>query len=74
MDGPDLKPEVRKTLEAKTRELGLWLLDVPAELGGQDPSLLATAVVHEELARTVPLPARGPGIFGPDVRSILLAI
>jgi acyl-CoA dehydrogenase len=74
MDGPDLKPEVRKTLEAKTRELGLWLLDVPAELGGQDLSLLATAVVHEELARTVALPARGPGIFGPDVRSILLSL
>jgi len=74
MDGPDLKPEVRKTLEAKTRELGLWLLDVPAEFGGQDLSLLATAVVHEELARTVALPARGPGIFGPDVRSILLSL
>ena len=40
MDGPDLKPEIRKELEAKTRELGLWLLEVPAELGGQDLSLL----------------------------------
>jgi alkylation response protein AidB-like acyl-CoA dehydrogenase len=51
MDGPDLKPESRKALEAKTRELGLWLLEVPAELGGQDLSLLATAVINEELAR-----------------------
>ena len=40
MDGPDLKPEIRKKLEAKTRELGLWLLEVPKELGGQDLSLL----------------------------------
>jgi acyl-CoA dehydrogenase len=74
MDGPDLKPEIRKTLEAKTRELGLWLLDVPKELGGQDLSLLGIAVITEELARTVALPARGPGIFGPEVRSILLSL
>jgi acyl-CoA dehydrogenase len=74
MDGPDLKPDIRKKLEAKTRELGLWLLEVPAELGGQDLSLLAIAVATEELARTVALPARGPGIFGPEVRSILLSL
>jgi len=74
MDGPDLKPDVRQHLEFKTRELGLWLLEVPAELGGQDLSLLAIAVLTEELARTVALPARGPGIFGPEVRSILLSL
>ncbi|MEA2981964.1 MAG: acyl-CoA dehydrogenase [Alphaproteobacteria bacterium] len=74
MDGPDLKPDIRKKLEAKTRELGLWLLEVPAELGGQDLSLLGIAVINEELARTVALPARGPGIFGPEVRSILLSL
>src|SRR5262245_24243726 len=74
MDGPDLKPEVRRALEARTRELGLWLLDVPAELGGQDLSLLGMTVINEELARTVALPARGPGIFGPEVRSILLSL
>lgn len=74
MDGPDLKPEIRRALEAKTRELGLWLLEVPADLGGQDLSLLALAVITEELARTVALPARGPGIFGPEVRSILLSL
>jgi len=74
MDGPDLKPDIRKQLESKTRELGLWLLEVPADLGGQDLGLLAIAVVTEELARTVALPARGPGIFGPEVRSILLSL
>ncbi len=74
MDGPDLKPDIRKRLETKTRELGLWLLEVPADLGGQDLSLLGMAVVTEELARTVALPARGPGIFGPEVRSILLSL
>jgi acyl-CoA dehydrogenase len=74
MDGPDLKPEIRARLEAKAHELGLWLLEVPAELGGQDLSQLALTVINEELARTVALPARGPGIFGPEVRSILLAL
>jgi acyl-CoA dehydrogenase len=74
MDGPDLKPDVRQKLEAKTRDLGLWLLEVPADLGGQDLSLLGMAVITEELARTVALPARGPGIFGPEVRSILLSL
>jgi len=74
MEGPDLKPEVRARLEAKSRELGLWLLEVPTELGGQGLSQLALTVINEELARTVALPARGPGIFGPEVRSILLAL
>ena len=74
MEGPDLKPDIRARLEAKTRELGLWLLEVPTELGGQDLSQLALTIINEELARTVALPARGPGIFGPEVRSILLAL
>src|SRR5215216_2561543 len=74
MDGPDLKPDVRAKLEAKTREMGLWLLDTPGELGGQGLSLLALAAVWEETARTVALPPRGPGIFGPSVISILLTL
>lgn len=72
MDGADLRPEVRKNLEAKTREMGLWLLDTPAEHGGQGLSLLALAVIWEEMARTIAIPPRGPGIFGPSVMSILL--
>ena len=49
MDGPELKPEYKKSLEAKARELGLWQLDTPAEFGGQGLSLLALAVVWEEV-------------------------
>jgi acyl-CoA dehydrogenase len=70
----ELKPEVRVALEAKAKSLGFWLLDTPVEAGGQGLSLLALAVVWQELARTVALPPRGPGIFGPDVRSILLSL
>ena len=33
-DGVTLKPEYRERFEAKTREMGLWMLDVPEEFGG----------------------------------------
>ena len=71
MDGPDMKPEVRAALEAKTREMGLWLLDAPEEYGGQALGLLAHAVIWEEISRTIALPPRGPLIFGPDARLLL---
>jgi acyl-CoA dehydrogenase len=72
MDGPDLRPDIRNSLEAKTREMALWLLDTPKEYGGQELSLLALAVIWEEMARTIAIPPRGPSIFGPSVMSILL--
>ena len=71
MDGPDLKPDVRTALEAKAKSLGLWLLDVPTAFGGQGLSLLGMSVVWEEIARTIALPPRGPGIFGPEPRLLL---
>lgn len=71
MDGPDMKPEVRAKLEAKTREMGLWLLDAPEEYGGQNLGLLAHAVIWEEISRTIALPPRGPHIFGPDAKLLL---
>jgi acyl-CoA dehydrogenase len=74
MDGPDLKPEYKKSLEAKARELGLWQLDTPAEFGGQGLSLLALAVVWEEVSRSIALPNRGDGVFGPSPRPILLRL
>ena len=74
MEGPDLKPEYKKSLEAKARELGLWQLDTPAEFGGQGLSLLALAVVWEEVSRSIALPNRGDGVFGPSPRPILLRL
>ena len=75
MDGPDLKPDIRKALEAKTRELGLVAARGAgrARRPGPEPARHDRRH-HEELARTVALPARGPGIFGPEVRSILLSL
>ena len=74
MDGPSLRPEIRADLERKAKDLGLWLIDVPAEYGGQGLGLLAMAVVWEELTRSVALPPRGPGVFGPEVKPILFAL
>jgi acyl-CoA dehydrogenase len=74
MDGPDLKPEIRAALEHKAKDLGLWLLDVPEEYGGMGLGHLGMVVVWEELARTVALPPRGPGVFGPEVRPVLFML
>src|ERR1700754_4216095 len=74
MDGPGMRPEVRADLERKAKDLGLWLLDVPTDYGGQGLGLLGMVVVWEEIARTVALPPRGPGVFGPDVRPVLFTL
>ena len=74
MDGPGMRPEVRADLERKAKDLGLWLLDVPTEYGGQGLGLLGLVVVWEEISRTVALPPRGPGVFGPDVRPVLFTL
>ncbi|MFT5540584.1 MAG: acyl-CoA dehydrogenase [Alphaproteobacteria bacterium] len=69
-----LKPGVYEEICEKTRALGLWLIDVPEEFGGQGLGLLARAVIWQELGRTVALPTRGVSILGPDVRPILYAL
>jgi acyl-CoA dehydrogenase len=74
MDGPKLKPEMRAMLEDKARALGLWLYDVPRAYGGQGFGLLANTVVWAEMARTIALPTRNAGIFGPAVSPILYAL
>ena len=74
MDGPALHADIRADLERKAKDLGLWLLDVPTEYGGQGLSLLGMAVVWEELSRTIALPPRGPGVFGPDVKPVLFTL
>jgi len=48
-------------LLSKCREVGLWGLDVPEELGGADLPAVARMGVHEELGRTIT-----PFLFPPD--------
>lgn len=74
MDGPVLRQDVREVLEGKAKALGLWLLDVPEEFGGQGLDLLGLTVVWQEISRTIALPPRGPGVFGPDIRPLLFTI
>ena len=69
-----LKADIKERLQRKSKEIGLWMLDTPAEFGGQGLSLLALSVVWEQLARTVALPNRGEGVFGPSPRAILLRL
>src|ERR687898_877233 len=74
LENNELKPEVRERLEKKSKEMGLWMFDVPEEYGGAGLGSLAQVVVWEEMSRTVGLPSRGQGIFGPEIRPILYAL
>jgi acyl-CoA dehydrogenase len=59
-----LTPERRRTLEEQVRNLDLWALDVPVELGGQGLGLTATTTVNEELARCAFPTIRAPLLIG----------
>lgn len=75
--GPDglLEESITQKLRERARAAGLWLLDVPEELGGQGLSLLPLAVFWEEVGRTtVASMARDHGIFGPMIGPILLGL
>src|ERR1700752_2854248 len=65
-DCEDIKPDYLERFEKRAKELGIWQLDVPEEYGGGGMSILARAVVWEELSRTIAIPARGEGITGPS--------
>jgi acyl-CoA dehydrogenase len=70
-DGPNLKPEVRDRLQAKTKQMGYWNISTPVEYGGLGLGLMARVVIWEELGRSIALPARKTSIFGPEVSPIL---
>jgi acyl-CoA dehydrogenase len=74
LDGQKLKPEIEQHLIARCKELGLWQIDVPQELGGQGLGVLGRSVVWSELGRTVALPTRTVRILGPDIRAPLYAL
>jgi len=74
LDGQRLKPEIEARLTARCKELGLWQIDVPKELGGQGLGVLGRSIVWSELGRTVALPTRVVRILGPDIRAPLYAL
>jgi alkylation response protein AidB-like acyl-CoA dehydrogenase len=64
-DHPELTPEQKQRLRTVSKDLGLWGLDAPEELGGHDLPTRTMAAVHEELGRTcVPfvLPPDSPNL------------
>ena len=73
-EGEEIKPEHLERLTARAKDLGIWMMEVPEEYGGAGLSQFQRAIVIEELARTIALPARGGGITGPAVRAILYTL
>lgn len=51
--GLHLSPEEQARIDARSRELGLWGLDAPSEIGGADMPVSAMVGVHEAMARTI---------------------
>ncbi|HYG91746.1 MAG TPA: acyl-CoA dehydrogenase family protein [Azospirillum sp.] len=52
-DTPLLPPDVSARLLEKARDVGLWGIDVPRDLGGQEFGALAKAVVIEQLKHSI---------------------
>ncbi|WER44669.1 acyl-CoA dehydrogenase family protein [Cupriavidus sp. WKF15] len=48
-----LTPQEQHRLDGMSRELGLWGLDAPAEMGGADLPVVAMVGVNEELGKTI---------------------
>ena len=69
-----LKSELEKQFKEKAKPLGLWLFDVPEDLGGQGFGMLAKVIVWEEVSRTIALPSRAAALFSPDVSPILYTL
>ncbi len=49
----DLPAGDRARVDARSRDLGLWGLDAPADVGGSDMPAVAMVAVNEELGRTI---------------------
>ncbi len=52
-EGAILTPDERTKIDAKSKALGLWGLDVTEDLGGMDLPMVALVGVNEEMAKTI---------------------
>ena len=52
-EGARITKEEKAKIDARTKELGLWGLDAPEEMGGADLPAVAMIGVNEEMGRTI---------------------
>src|ERR1700693_3532131 len=69
-EAEDIPSDIMTRLQEKAKELGLWALEVPQEIGGAGLGCLPICVIYEEVSKTVLVPFRGSGVFGPRVGPI----
>lgn len=69
----DIPDEVRASLQAKAKELGFWIFDLPQEFGGGGVGYLGMCLVFEELARCNVPSFRAPTVFTPYLGSVLFS-
>lgn len=60
-EGARITPEEKAKIDKVTKELGLWGLDAPEEMGGSDLPTVAMIGVNEEMGRTIT-----PYVLPPD--------
>jgi len=65
-DAPLVPPEVEDRLQQRSRDVGLWGIDVPKDLGGQGLGALVKCIVMEELRYSIvpfTLPPDSPNLY-----------
>lgn len=70
-EGSYLTAEEQAPIQARARELGLWGLDAPEEVGGMDLPAVAMIGVNEEMGRTVTPYTLPPD--SPNLRMLMVA-
>lgn len=68
--GP-IPAEMMAGLQARTRALGLWMLDVPEEYGGAGLDLFSRCLIAEQVGRTTVIPWHTHRLFGAEMRPVL---
>jgi acyl-CoA dehydrogenase len=71
-EGAHLTKEERGKIDKKSRELGLWGLDAPAEFGGSDLPVEAMIGVNEEVGKTVTPYTLPPD--SPNLRMLMVTV
>jgi acyl-CoA dehydrogenase len=70
-EGAYLTPEEQEPIDARAKELGLWGLDAPEDVGGSDLPAVAMVGVNMEMGRTVTPYTLPPD--SPNLRMLMVA-